>query len=1225
MPATLPEGVTLDPRPVDTGQIKGLPPGVTLDPIGSRTKEPSTTISPPASTVTEIPSSEDMFLTPNKFSGVLPKNKEFTAEQRKSAVAMYFHEISGVSYIFAKDNINDVSTKLGYSGNYEADYPNIEGHFKTKKDIRQRQDVAKIPGYFPQNIYALSQQDAPGDVEDVVRTLAGGTVEQGLRAAEGVLAQGGILGTHILNTGLEQQEIKKAVSIKDRMKALNKGISNIGFIEDPESAINWSRMTSEEQEEFVSLNNELGGILDEKRQTIGELASESLLMEASTNVGAARKAFNEWNEIDPDFRASAVGQFTHSLGQLGFFIPASMVPVLGPLAIESSLYQEAVDDYRASGGTDPLEELSLGLKFALPAVILERAGLETIIGRVWKTAKSTRKMRLEDIIKRAVTEAPKGAIVEGVTEPMQGMLLDYIASKEYDENRGVLLDPEAFKRRLVEFALGASVGGVARGGTEITRGMVNTAIPSNQEWGLIKERESATQIALRGGQTAIDASNGDTEAQQQFIDNLTPEESQDGAIDKTEFDKLLSDLNNPEMGTTDAVNDLAEKISPEAKTPSNETLAQLIETTGTKIDDALAAPSSLSTQIGRISPIARNRVRRMDQKENLYINNSFSVLQTFIDSVDTYYKSHKDNQKLIDNLDIAVHNMDVEYLESQGITGVNQLRNWLEQAKEEIPQIEGFIGEYFPRNFDYDQFIKDKARNPTGIYKDAIQKKEKKLDRKLTEKEKKDLVGGVLNTRRGLSAQGRPFTRKRSVTKVNDKILQYYDKPLVSLDRYVISSSKLRARNEFLGMDTNTKNADPENISSTLYSTIEEDDIKDVIVSIIEADPDKVIGGKSEEKLNKLIRTRLNYVPSGPKIQAYRTAVALKYVSGPKTILMQFADLGRTAYATGLGESLKSIKDKEAFVDQFGAEVDLTIQEVGIDALDVEIREAREAGANSLIQEAVTLVFTPLRKTDVINKAMMLKAFARTWRRKARGSNRSGLEAELTTYFGDAKFATGVVEDLSNGMLSEDVKFALFSKIADFHPISISEHVPFYLEHEFARPFFTLKSFAFKNYDVIYRDSFGQMLQGFTQASAAKLRGDVEGAKEAGRKFALGATATVMILIKMYIVETLFEVMWDELMKNTTEKDRPDQTFLNAYLENLASIFPGFNPVGFRIELERSGLWEAFKRGFSLPEPIGLSTAEEALDYITKGEEWSPMQNLRDEIPVLKNIIEKDD
>jgi hypothetical protein len=92
---------------------------------------------------------------------------------------------------------------------------------------------------------------------------------------------------------------------------------------------------------------------------------------------------------------------------------------------------------------------------------------------------------------------------------------------------------------------------------------------------------------------------------------------------------------------------------------------------------------------------------------------------------------------------------------------------------------------------------------------------------------------------------------------------------------------------------------------------------------------------------------------------------------------------------------------------------------------------------------------------------------------KQANANDPGLIQELNRVFGQESAQT--LDDLKNQRPSTNVKYLLFSRLADFQPITISEMPEYYAKGGNARIFYMLKSYSLKQIDVFHNKVFMDM------------------------------------------------------------------------------------------------------------------------------------------------------
>lgn len=92
---------------------------------------------------------------------------------------------------------------------------------------------------------------------------------------------------------------------------------------------------------------------------------------------------------------------------------------------------------------------------------------------------------------------------------------------------------------------------------------------------------------------------------------------------------------------------------------------------------------------------------------------------------------------------------------------------------------------------------------------------------------------------------------------------------------------------------------------------------------------------------------------------------------------------------------------------------------------------------------------------------------------KQANANDPALIQELNRVFGQESAQT--LQDLKNQNPSTNVKYLLFSKLADYQPIALSEMPEYYAKGGNMRIFYMLKSYSIKQIDVFHNKVFMEM------------------------------------------------------------------------------------------------------------------------------------------------------
>ena len=139
--------------------------------------------------------------------------------------------------------------------------------------------------------------------------------------------------------------------------------------------------------------------------------------------------------------------------------------------------------------------------------------------------------------------------------------------------------------------------------------------------------------------------------------------------------------------------------------------------------------------------------------------------------------------------------------------------------------------------------------------------------------------------------------------------------------------------------------------------------------------------------------------------------------------------------------------------------------------------EAKDGGKS--LQKAVDFVFkaSGITAIDGLAKDTNINAALRDMRKRVRGKPNSReyqkLMKELSTYQG--RQAAQTIADLRNGVNSDLVLEALYNRLSNVAPISLSEMPASYAGNPNARIFYSLKSYTIKQFDFIRQESFSKM------------------------------------------------------------------------------------------------------------------------------------------------------
>ena len=351
-----------------------------------------------------------------------------------------------------------------------------------------------------------------------------------------------------------------------------------------------------------------------------------------------------------------------------------------------------------------------------------------------------------------------------------------------------------------------------------------------------------------------------------------------------------------------------------------------------------------------------------------------------------------------------------------------------------------------------DGFAKLIQREETKLRKSGALAKEEKL----SQEQREELLGAFLR------GHGKPLVReqlsaaqKRLVTTISKEQLQFYDDPILSLKKYIDDTVYDIERKAFFGNNAVLKAGSATKVDSDKSAAA----LTDELITKGE------ITQRQAVDLQKLIQVRfINGDRAANKyIQGYRALSYFATLTNPFSAIIQLGDIGVSFYAHGMRHTIAGMLTKAK----------VTMQELGLDKVIAQEFLNEGSFAKSL-HTAFTI--SGFRHVDRFGKNVILNAALRKGTVGAKNLlsgkklNKSGriLEEKYQKAFGDEY--KGLVDDLANGKMSENVKLFLWNELADMQPISLAEMPWKYLEIPNGRLIYTLKTYMTKQLDLLKRD-----------------------------------------------------------------------------------------------------------------------------------------------------------
>lgn len=743
-----------------------------------------------------------------------------------------------------------------------------------------------------------------------------------------------------------------------------------------------------------------------------------------------------------------------ALGAMPAYAAASATGPVGWAALLATGSQAGRDDYLSSQGVTTQnateEQLSeankVGAMTAVPMMLLEKFGAGKLVNAVFKGGG---KLTASEVAKRVAS----ASLSEGATEGLQTAMQNTIASQiaKFDPDREISQDV------LESMALGAiASGGVAAAGN-------TTAMAVDK---------------LQGG-----IAEGD----------INPNE-------------MNSELGQGLMGVAVDSDSIPEVGSSDARKPVSETGAKAFV-------DNLIRP--ISSQFKAISPALHREVRGMERRIGTQTNAKMDKVEPFVRGLSKIRKASADDYRTI-----TKSLMNGEGSDSAGLEAVlnkyeltksfEDVRTELATLREEATGVGmdvGFIENYFPRIVKDLDGLQGSFSNevPKGVFGRMVLEREKVTGKALTQQERQILFEQFAKQTigRGIGSPNPSNLKDRSVDVISDDRLQFYERPEISLTRYVENMVNSVETKRLIG----STEMDGERIAGRLGQVIEEEVSKGKL-----SDPDA-------RMIQKLTEARF-----GRKgemwgfIKGAKNAGYLATMGNVGSAITQIGDFAFSAYQNGLLPTGKAILSPK----------EITLHDLGIDPNQVTI-EANEGGK---MHHAVNTVFklTGLTALDRLAKNTNINAAHKVLQSQAKAPLNSkkhkALMSRLERIQGDDRFKT--IADLRNGVKSEGVLEVLYHQIADIAPISLSEMPPQYVKSPNGRLAYQLKSYTIKQLNFLREESFSKIASGNKKEVAQGMKNLI-----AYATVAMGANASADVIKDVLFNREIDpeDIMWDNMLR----------------------------------------------------------------------------------------------
>lgn len=539
---------------------------------------------------------------------------------------------------------------------------------------------------------------------------------------------------------------------------------------------------------------------------------------------------------------------------------------------------------------------------------------------------------------------------------------------------------------------------------------------------------------------------------------------------------------------------------------------------------------TISTRLANISPTLKYALRSFEFKAKTKTAQDLMVAERFLKKVQKMSDAEKKD------FDLAQKNGDAAKLQELAMKHkflpeyyqMRQTLNEIHKRANEVGFEVGYKMHYFPR------IVQDKAgfmnyfRNTEGWSQinQAIEAKEKALNRVLTEDEKVSLINtmirGYQNGKISLSQTGN--MKDRVIDYVSPKLNRFYANSNAALVSYLQRTNEAIEARRFFGRGS--KELEFNNLDDTIGAYT-----LDLLAK-------KKISPEQEKELSDILKARFNYMSTTGVLGIYKNLAYLDTLGSVSSALTQIEDMAIPLYLTG------PVTAGKVLGKALAGKSEIKMADLGLDNI---AEEFRDRGKLSKVMKSV-FDATGFTMMDRLGKEATVNAAITKHRQQAKNPTPKYAQ-QLQDIFGEE--TEQVIQDLRNGTVSENVKLLAFNEILDIQPVALSEMPEMYLTSPNGRLFYMLKSFQVKRFDL-YRNQI------FKKIGSSDKSEKIEGIKN---------------LIKLAMVISLMGATADEIKdlvfnRKTTLTDRT--------VDNLLKM-AGFSKFTI-YKARQEGLWSATTR-----------------------------------------------
>lgn len=442
----------------------------------------------------------------------------------------------------------------------------------------------------------------------------------------------------------------------------------------------------------------------------------------------------------------------------------------------------------------------------------------------------------------------------------------------------------------------------------------------------------------------------------------------------------------------------------------------------------------ISYRLSRMNPMIGNRLRMYDYAEINWVKNAIDASRTFLDEM----KELRKDPIKYNEADLALKNRDIKKIEELWIHVPRDVLDLLINTAKDLWIDVWYLDEYFPRIVvDPEWLMANLAGTDAWSAIDAaIKARSNVLWRPLTFDEKVWIANKLIawykvEWIRIWSGN----IKERTIDVITAWINRYYMDPVDGFLSYIGSMVRMIEMKKLFGSE------DPEQSLWTFTTEMKE--------------KWKITAGQ-ENELKELLNARFTPMTSKDSLQMVGNLISLATMWSPISTISQIQDFANSIYIGVpymFGEMKINVKD------------DLWIDKISEEFSDIgKLQEITKA----------TFTISWFSAMDRLGKNTLVNTALRKYQHDAKKWSEE-LYDELMWKFDDKNRVDQIMKDLKNWNISDDVKFLLFDRLADFQPLTRSE-MPLQYNKWWRNPlYYKLRSFAIKQIASIRREGLDKM------------------------------------------------------------------------------------------------------------------------------------------------------